>query len=189
MPAVVPGSVVYAVSDILKLRDKELEALAREAAESSAVLVVSPSIVVVEGAMGPRLMSVGVGSLIFEDEPSGGPPVRAYRLKRREWVDGCIVNGLSDVVTPGGQPVKAVGVAVAIDYRDPAALIVNGVESEALLAPGPLTREMVKAELAGRPLLGWLRGRYVVHALEGLLGERLRFMTALLPQCRRGGSP
>ncbi|MEB2836476.1 MAG: hypothetical protein GSR80_001641 [Desulfurococcales archaeon] len=188
MPAVGPGSLVYEVSDILKLRGTELEALAKEAVESSAVLVVAPSIVVVEGPMGPRLMSVGVGSLIFE-EPPGWPSLRAYRLKRREWVDGCIASGLSSVATPEGQPVKAVGVAIAIDYRDPAALIVNGVESEALLAPEPLTREAVKAELAGRPLLGWLGDRYVVHALGGPLEERLRFMAALLPRCRRGGSP
>jgi len=195
MPAVEGGSLVLEVSEILRLSDEDsLDAIVEAAVESRAVLVTSPSLAVVEGPWGPLVVSLGVGSLIFE--ASEGRPllpgvVRVRRLRRREWVDGCRVRGRGEVVFLQGGGVSVDDTIIALDYKDPAAILVNGLRARHSLIPGSVKGERVIAEAHGHPVLGllWIGNgvvRYVVHATQGEAARRLRYIAPLAGGCRRG---
>jgi hypothetical protein len=197
VPAVEGGSLVLEVSEVLnRVRSaSQLEAIADVAVRNGAVLVTSPSIVVVEGPQGPLVMTLGVGSIIIEQPtdtrilPEG---LRFLRLMRREWVEGCRVEGKGDIVVPEGPEASIEGVAVALDYRDPAALLVNGLYARHSLIDARLETERILAEVGGHPLLGALatgNGRalkYVVHARAGEAARRLMYITLLAGGCKRG---
>jgi len=197
MPAVEGGSLVLEVSEVLsKLHDtRQLEAIVDLAVEGSAVLVTSPSPAVVEGPRGPLVMTLGVGTLIIEQPgvtrilPGG---LGVLRLRRREWVDGCRIEGRGDVVIPEGPSETLEGTAVALDFKDPAALLVNGLRARHSLIPVRLGAERILAEVKGRPLLGVIvagngrRREYVVHAHVGEAARRLMYIAPLAGGCGRG---
>jgi hypothetical protein len=197
MPAVEGGSLVLEVSEVLnRVRDVNwLDAIVDLAVENNAVLVTSPSLAVVEGPRGPLITALGVGTLIIEKPTSARDipeNLRLLRLKRREWVDGCRVEFRGEAAIPEGPQVSLEGTAVAFDYRDPAALLVNGLQARYSLVDAILDTERVLAEVEGRPLLGILADRdshavkYVVHTRAGEAARRLRYIAPLAGGCKGG---
>jgi len=167
------------------LGEEELVKIANLAGETRALLVTGPSLAVVEGPLGPLILSLGIGSLVFH--PKVELPLDGYLvLRRREWIDGCYVESVSDPVTLGSPHRRRSGVIIAVDPRDPAAMLINGLHIDVELSSSVLEGEIVKATLEGEPVLGIREGRYVIHVLGGEAYKRLSYITRLLGGCRGG---
>ncbi len=188
MPSAPPGSVAVESSVLYRLDKEALEALAEAAAASRAVLVESPTIVSVEGPSGPLLASLGPASLVFPDDPGIElPPPGPFRLRSREWIDGCQVSRVADAYTPEGAYVERSGRLVAVDYRDPVALLLNGTWGIFEVYPDPLEGEVPLATLddpRGPLALGRLPdGRYAVHVRGGGIADLALAIAGLRGGC------
>ncbi len=190
MPSVPPGAWIVEIGQMLGADSRLLRRLRDIAEEANAIFVTSPSIVSVEGPQGPLLVSIGPGSLVFDEYPSIPSPVRVrlLRLRRREWVDGCRVERFTEPVTPEGVRQRLSGVVLGVNYRDPVALTVNGMNIEATLVRTLVSGEVEHAILGDAPLIGYLpkEGRYVVHVAENGLRYLLVTLAGLHAGC--GGS-
>ncbi|GAB6147515.1 hypothetical protein [Stetteria hydrogenophila] len=183
MPAVGPGWFLVDASVVAGLGASERAELVEWALSSGeVVLVTSPSLVTVESSVGRVVLSAGVGSLVSP----GRPPVEGWlRVARREWVDGCRVAGEPRVRLGWGAEAEGEGVVVALEWRDPAALFVNGVRGRLKSRAGGYPLAALDGP-RGIPVLSVdEEGYYVVNAVEGPAGERLSYIAPLASACRR----
>jgi hypothetical protein len=186
VPSVAPGSSIIDIGQILRLEPRELERLKEKAVESSAILVTSPTVVSIETAWGPLLMAIGPGSLIFEeplDDTAGS--ARVYRLRSREWVDGCRVGRLVDPIHPGGALEEVEGTLLALGYRDPIALALSGARARLQLETAYYEGEAPLLTIGNRSVLGYSRdaGRYIVRVSGGRLRVLLDTLASLKAGC------
>lgn len=184
MPAVEPGWFLVESSAVLGLEPGGLGRLVEWAlSEPVVVLVTRPSLVTVDTGLGRVVVAAGVGSLASPSEP----PVGGWlRLARREWVDGCRVDGEPRVREGWGETVEGEGVVVALDPGDPAALFVNGVRGRVRSRSGGHAIAALNGP-GGVPVLSVDGdGYYVVNAVEGHVARRLSYIAPLASACRRG---
>jgi len=178
MPRIDPGAYVVEVSTILSTGDPAR--IVEWVLASDTLLVTNPTIVVVEpgGGGAPVRISLGPGSLVTLDEP----PIRYYRLRTPQWVDACRIQGEPryKVIDDGRREVE--GVVTALEYRDPAAMLVNGVKGVHLVAGH---RGRAYAVIGGFKVLDWSReSGYLVYIHGGEAFRRLSYIAPLASTCR-----
>lgn len=176
MPRVDEGYWLAEISAILK--QEELEKIVKWALEVGAIIVTSPSIVVVRVDGRRVLVAAGVGSLLSNEEP----PINSLRISATEWVDGCIAGEREPryVVVPGGEEIE--GTIVALDHRDPLAALLNGVEGKHGVAVGP--QEGAIASIGGRAAVVRSRDGYISYLSSGEGRRRADYIGPLVTSCR-----
>ncbi|MEB3774493.1 MAG: hypothetical protein GSR86_06175 [Desulfurococcales archaeon] len=176
MPRIDPGAYIIDVWLILSLKDPA--GIAEWALGSDTLLVTSPTIVVVEHNGPPVRVALGPGSLVSHEEP----PIQYYRLRTPQWVDACRIKGdpRYRVVEGGSREVD--GVVMALEYRDPASMLVNGVRGTHIVTGH---RGRAYAVIEGFKVLDWSREEgYLVYARSGEAWRRLSYIAPLASTCR-----
>ena len=186
MPVVERGSFLLEVSDLLRRASEEELRLVRDwAIASGAVLVTSPSIVVVSTKLGGVRVSLGVGSIISGERP----PLPFYRvIAAPEWVDGCMLGdeARARYLVDSGGCVEDDVVLVAVDRSDAAALLVNGVRGRHRVCASLGGLAVAKAYSASGgeyPALSREGQDYIIHVNSGEAHRRLMFIVPLLVHC------
>lgn len=167
------GSYIVEVSTILSLPDPSR---ILDWALTEAQVATSPALVYVES---PRLrLSIGPGSLVSSTEP----PIPSYRVASPQWVDTCTPVGEPTYkVLGGGMRIEAV--VEAIEYRDLAAILVNGVRGVHTLQ-GEAGEAYAVAD--GYKVLDWSPEEgYIVYTSSGEAYRRLSYIAPLASTCRR----
>jgi archaeosine-15-forming tRNA-guanine transglycosylase len=184
MPRVDTGMYVVETAEVFSLSRRELLSLRDWALSSRAVFVTSPSIATVDSTSGPLRLALGVGSLVGRERP----PIPYRVIKSSEWVDGCAAGATEPrYLREAGEGVRARGVAVAVDYKDPPSLMLNSVRLEAVAsryAEGqPLLILLEDSTGAQLPLLALRGGEYIIEIPEGSAGDLLEYATSLYTSC------
>ncbi|MCX8196287.1 MAG: hypothetical protein N3F67_04340 [Acidilobaceae archaeon] len=178
MPRVEGGQKVVESLHVLRLSYEELRELKEWAISQRAVLVTAPSLVYVKPGI---LLAVGVGSIISHERPPVGS---YYEVLRTAWVDGCKVGEREPSYKRAeGRAVRAEGVVVAIDHRDPVALFVNGSSGLHEIVEGEKAGAI--AVVAGRPAVLKLKW-YISLLLSGEGHRRTEYIAPLVSSCSRG---
>ncbi len=184
MPRVDSNTYVVEVASVLVMDSEQLRRLTSWALAERALVVTGPSIVSVRSSTGSMRLALGIGSLVSRSEP----PVPYYVITAPEWVDGCYAGALepSFIRAEAQRWYKASGIAVAMDFRDPAALMLNGQAVEALL-PDPEPQVdcwllTLGPEGQERGLLGLLDNKYLLAA-RGRAGDLLEYILTLYSSC------
>ncbi|BAN90161.1 hypothetical protein [Aeropyrum camini] len=182
MPRFDRGSYVVDVSWMLASPGEAAALVEWALSSGDAWVVTSPTVVSLSlGPASTLLVALGVGSIISPVEPPAG---LYHTLSRPEWVEACRP-GEPRMEFLGGAAGDVEGVAVAYAYRDPLALLVNGVEGvHRIVDPGGVEGGLeVYVGVEGRPLLLGGPGGYVAAAVGGPVFERLRLLGPLLSGC------
>ncbi|WP_158298238.1 hypothetical protein [Aeropyrum pernix] len=144
--------------------------------------VTAPTVVAVRAGPGQALLiALGVGSIISPVEPPAGS---YHTLSRPEWIDACRP-GEPRIEFLGGAGEEVEGVSVAYAYRDPLALLVNGVGGvhQTVDPRGVDGGFEVYAAVEGRPVLLGGPDGYAAAVSGGPVFERLRLLGPLLSGC------
>lgn len=148
---------------------------------SDVYVATSPSIVSVKTPWGATLVALGVGSLVSRERP----PAWYRVLARPEWIGSCgplaeprmeVLQGAVGVVD---------GVSIALEYRDPVALLGNGVKGIHIVAENGRTPSGFEPYLVveGKTLLYGGPEGYLLAARGGPAFERLRTAGLVLSAC------
>ena len=171
MPRIDSGSYIVEVHTILGLRDPSK---ILDWALTEAQLVTSPALVYVRS---PRIrLTVGVGSLVSETEP----PIRYYRVASPQWIDTCKPS-TEPVYTVKEGDIMVEGVVVAIEYRDPAALLLNGIKGVHTVS-GEAGEGY--AVVGNYKVLDWSRDEgYTIHVSSGEAYRRASYIAPIASTC------
>ncbi len=186
MPRVERGFKVIPIEVILSLSEEDLEGLVEWALKVKALTVTFPSMVYVEAGGGLPYV-LGVGSLVTREEPPLS--IKYFVVSRVSWVDGCFVGVESpSLEVVRGDSVKFYGTLRALDFRDPVALLVNGVSGEhSVVSTGFPGRRGVIVLLGDTPVLYKLDRGYVSLLVSGEGARRISYIAPLVSSCSRVG--
>lgn len=150
--------------------------------EAQAVVATRPGSLTVYTSSGPLDMGVGIGSIISPEKPPWG----GVEVSRPEWVDGCKALSPPSTMTPPGDvgADSVEGVIIAVEWRDPAALFLNGLESSMKVARWEPEGMPPLATVGDRPILYGGFPEYVHTIVEGDVKPRADYITLLLSTCR-----
>ncbi|MDM7275131.1 MAG: hypothetical protein P3X22_003275 [Thermoprotei archaeon] len=186
MPRVERGLKVIPIEAVLNLRDEDLEGLVAWALKVKALTITAPSIVYVECGGGLRYV-LGIGSLVVGEEPPFN--LKYFVISRVSWVDGCFAGvGSPSLEVSRGDSVKLSGTIRALDFKDPVALLVNGVSGEHSVAlAGPPSRRGAIATLDDNPVLYKSSRGYVSLLVSGEGARRISYIAPLISSCSTVG--
>ena len=181
MPRVDEGLFVVEVSSVFDLDQGSLKALTRWAISMRACLVVEPSIAFLRAPSSSQTLplAVGVGSLVAGGEPPH--PVKYYIVERPFWVN-CLRTGAKEPDYKVLDGVKAIveGAIVALNVRDPVALLVNGLRGAHVVNMGAKVECTPLAVLGDTIVLCRVNRGYVTTLAEGEAARRVEYMATLL---------
>jgi hypothetical protein len=182
VPRVDAGWYLLEVSRAVSLSEGDLREVVEWALSSRALVALEPGVASVRGPLGVILVAYGPGSLFSAEAPPAGGYLE---LARSEWVTGCTAGSREPRFrVAGGAPLEVEGVIVAREYRDPVALIVNGLRGRHELAEASLDGWEVYAEVGGRPVLAYsVEEGYLSLALSGEALKRISYAAPLVSSC------
>lgn len=181
MPRVDEGSIVIEVGDILKLDIESLRTLVDWVLKSRALVVVEPTVSLVKLPDNPEAfyVTLGVGSVITQETPP--VDIRYYTVVRPFWAK-CLKVGLRnpDFNVAKGETVVVEGTVIALDLRDPVALIINGVRGEHVVTRGSTISGVPVARMGDDVVLYRVGVGYVTKLVEGEAARRVEYMATLV---------
>ncbi len=185
MPRVERGWWLLESYKIIELLHSDASLAARIpefAYETGATIVTRPGSLTVYTSTGPLDMGLGIGSIIAPEKPPWG----GLEVSRPEWVDGCRATSPPSLPKPPRDvDIDEVDdIIVAVEWRDPAALFLNGLKTKMTIAvwdPGSLPPLAVVGE---KPILYGRFPEYVHTIVEGDVKPRADYIIALLSTCR-----
>jgi hypothetical protein len=179
VPRVDEGSYVVEVSSVFSLDREHIGVLVRWALSTGVFLVVEPTIAFVRAPSSHRVLpiAIGVGSLISRSEP---PPVRYYVVERPFWASYWKV-GLRkpSFRVLDGAKVALEGTIVSLDFRDPVALVVNGLSGVHVVNKVAMPNCTPLARLKDVVVLCRSGIEYITNLVEGEAAKRVEYMAML----------
>lgn len=181
MPRVDDGAFVIDVSSVLSLDVERVRAVIRWALSTKPLVLVEPTIAFVSSPSSSRStpLGLGVGSLISMEKPT--VDVKYYVVRRVFWANGLKV-GMREpsFKVLSGSRVTVEGVIVALDVKDPVAMLVNGVRGVHGVNVNITATGTPLASVNGITVLYREDHSYKTTLVEGEGAKRVEYMATLI---------
>jgi len=185
VPRVDRGFLVVNIEHILELSLDNIKSLVEWALKSKPLLVTSPSIIRVNLKSTSLQLTLGVGSLISNEKPNVEVKT-IYEVVAPNWIDGCRVGARNVSYTKLNGPTTTIeGLVRAIDFKDPIALLINGVRGTHSIVESNVLRGVI-AVLEGKPAVYRSGNSYISLLVSGEAAKRVDYIAPLASSCERG---